>query len=366
MTTLFLCGDVMTGRGIDQVLPHPGAPRLRERFIQSAAGYVRLAEEANGAIGAPRDFAYVWGDALDVLDRVRPHVRIANLETAVTVSDDAWPGKAVHYRMQPANLPVLAAARIDCCVLANNHVMDWGYAGLDETLVSLRGAGIRTAGAGADSREAQAPAALDLAAGARVLVFAVAMETSGVPRDWAAGAANAGVALLGDLSSRSVDAIAERIAHHRRPGDIVVLSIHWGGNWGYDVSHDERRFAQALVAEAGVDVVHGHSSHHARGIEIHRERLILYGCGDLIDDYEGIAGWEPFRPELVLMYLPTLDERGVLRSLHLEPMRLRRFRLERADAAGRRWLAQMLRRESARLDTRIEMHAEGDVAVEAS
>ena len=48
--TLFLCGDVMTGRGIDQVLPYPGDPRIYEPYMTSANGYVRLAEEVNGPI----------------------------------------------------------------------------------------------------------------------------------------------------------------------------------------------------------------------------------------------------------------------------------------------------------------------------
>ncbi|HEY3146719.1 MAG TPA: hypothetical protein VGJ75_10225, partial [Dongiaceae bacterium] len=54
--TLFLCGDVMIGRGIDQILPHPGDPQIREPYVISAAYYVRLAEAATGAIPAPVPF----------------------------------------------------------------------------------------------------------------------------------------------------------------------------------------------------------------------------------------------------------------------------------------------------------------------
>src|SRR5688500_8641778 len=129
---LFLCGDVMTGRGIDQVLPHLGNPTLFEEYMKSAMGYVELAEEANGPIPKPVAFAYIWGDALAELERAKPDVRIINLETAVTRSDDAQ-DKAVNYRMHPDNIPCLTAAHIDCCALANNHVLDWGYTGLAET-----------------------------------------------------------------------------------------------------------------------------------------------------------------------------------------------------------------------------------------
>ncbi len=360
MATLFLCGDVMTGRGIDQILPHPCDPRLYEPSVRSAARYVELAEHTNGRIGAPRDFAYVWGDALAEIERRAPHARIANLETAVTTSEDPWPGKGINYRMHPRNIPCLAAPRLDCCVLANNHVMDWGRGGLAETLRTLHGAGIRTAGAGESAREAAAPAVIALGRDMRVLVFAFAMESSGVPPDWEADEHAGGVAYLHDLSTGTIDAISRRVAFHRKPGDVVVFSVHWGGNWGYAVSQDERAFARALIDRAGADVVHGHSSHHPKGIEIHHGRPILYGCGDLINDYEGIGGWDEFRPELSLLYFASFDEDGhALRRLELVPMRMRRFRLERASGEARRWLGEAMARAGAPLGTRFDAQDDG-------
>ncbi|HEY0887054.1 MAG TPA: CapA family protein, partial [Ramlibacter sp.] len=155
---LFLCGDVMTGRGIDQLLPHPVPPRLFEAYVQSAADYVRLAEARCGPLGRRLDFGYPWGDALAVLEQMQPALRIVNLETAVTVSEDAQPGKGIHYRMHPANVRCLTGAGVHCCVLANNHVLDWGAAGLLETLRTLEAADLRFAGAGRDAVEAAAPA----------------------------------------------------------------------------------------------------------------------------------------------------------------------------------------------------------------
>jgi poly-gamma-glutamate capsule biosynthesis protein CapA/YwtB (metallophosphatase superfamily) len=72
LLTLFLCGDVMTGRGVDQVLPHPGDPEPRERDARDARAYVRLAERANGPIPRPAGFAWPWGDALRILDDLAP------------------------------------------------------------------------------------------------------------------------------------------------------------------------------------------------------------------------------------------------------------------------------------------------------
>ena len=154
--TLFLCGDVMTGRGIDQILPHPGDPQIREPYVTSATHYVRLAEAANGPIPAPVPFPYIWGDALAALEAARPDARIVNLETSITTSTELWP-KGINYRMDPANVPCLTAAGIDCCCLANNHVLDCGYAGLTETIGTLRRARIEFAGAGEDESEARVP-----------------------------------------------------------------------------------------------------------------------------------------------------------------------------------------------------------------
>lgn len=147
-STVFLSGDVMTGRGIDQILPHPSAPQIFEGYLKDARGYLELAEQASGAIPKPADFGYPWGDTLSVWEKMAPDLRIINLETSVTTSEDYWKGKGINYRMHPANAPCLTQARIDACSLANNHVLDWGYSGLRETLSTLQGAGVKTAGAG--------------------------------------------------------------------------------------------------------------------------------------------------------------------------------------------------------------------------
>jgi poly-gamma-glutamate synthesis protein (capsule biosynthesis protein) len=146
--TLALCGDLMIGRGIDQLLPDPCPPILYESWARSAEDYVELAEESCGRIARPVSLAYPWGDALSELDAVKPDARIVNLETALTRSDEAWLGKGIHYRTSPENARMLAAAGIDCCTLANNHVLDWGHTGLAETLRTLRTLNVRHAGAG--------------------------------------------------------------------------------------------------------------------------------------------------------------------------------------------------------------------------
>ncbi len=353
--TLFLGGDVMTGRGIDQVLPHPGNPRIYEPYMTSAKGYVRLAEEVNGPISKPVDFAYIWGDALEELRRTNPDVRIINLETAVTSSPEFWAGKGINYRMQPKNIPCITAAKIDCCVLSNNHVLDWGYAGLKETLTTLTGANLKAAGAGRSLLEAEAPAVIEVAGKGRVLVFGFGDESSGIPWLWGARRDRPGVNLLPDLSGDTVRRIAKRISGLKQKGDWVVASIHWGGNWGYEILSAQREFAHRLIDQALVDVVHGHSSHHPKGIEVYKGKPILFGCGDFLNDYEGISGYEDFRGDLALMYFVTLDlATGMLVSLIMTPLQIRRFRLNYAHPDDVHWLQQILNRESRSLGARIE------------
>jgi poly-gamma-glutamate synthesis protein (capsule biosynthesis protein) len=345
----------MLGRGVDQILPHPCPANIYERAIVSAEDYVTLAERVNGPIPRPSDYAYPWGDGLAELERVAPDVRIVNLETAITRSEDYVP-KGINYRMSPENAACLAAAGIDCCVLANNHVLDWGERGLRETLATLDGAGIRHCGAGLDEEEAAAPATLQLAGGGRVLVFAFGSPESGVDWDWAASQAHAGINFLGSLSRESVRRIAHQVNRLKVQGDLAVVSVHWGSNWGYQVPREQIEFARLLIDEAGVDVVHGHSSHHARGIEVYRGRLILYGCGDLLNDYEGIEGHDAYRAQLVLMYCLTMDRgTGQIEALQMAPFQLRKFQLRTVSRTDAAWLADVMNRECSRFGAGVDL-----------
>jgi poly-gamma-glutamate synthesis protein (capsule biosynthesis protein) len=362
---IFLCGDVMTGRGVDQAMPCPGDPSLFEPWLSDAREYLRLAVLANGDIPVPVAPSYIWGEALAELARQAPAVRIVNLETAVTAVGEPWPGKGIHYRMHPANIACLTAAQLDVCALANNHVLDWGYQGLAETLTTLRGAGIVPVGAGRDLDEAREPAVIETAGG-RVLVFALGATSSGIPADWAASPGHAGVHLLEPLVVAESEPLLRRIHDMRRQGDIVVVSIHWGANWGYELPPAHRAYAHALIDSGGVDCVHGHSSHHPLGIEIYRDRPIFYGCGDFLNDYEGIRGYEEYRSDLTAMYFPCFDPgSGELHSLRSIPMRIRRLQVVKASSEEADWLASSLARAGLDLGTSVSLQKDGTLTVRA-
>jgi poly-gamma-glutamate synthesis protein (capsule biosynthesis protein) len=198
-----------------------------------------------------------------------------------------------------------------------------------------------------------------------VLIFAYATGTCGVPPSWAARDDRPGINLLPDLSDQAVAWVKKDVAAIKQPGDVALVSIHWGGNWGYAITPKERHLAHRLIDEAAVDVIHGHSSHHAKGIEVYQDRLILYGCGDFLNDYEGIGGHEIYRGDLSLMYLPTFSpSTGRLVEMRLFPMQIRRFQTIHAAAEDSKWLLQVLNREGEQLGTRLLPAGDGSFVLE--
>ncbi len=362
--TLFLCGDVMTGRGIDQILPFPSDPQIHESYMKTAIGYVKLAERVVGPLPRKVSFSYIWGDALKEFERIKPDARIINLETAVTQSEDYSWSKGINYRMHPDNIPCITAAKIDCCVLSNNHVLDWGYKGLDETILSLQQARIKIAGAGRDIQAAQVPAILKVPGKGRIVIFALGSPSSGIPYGWAASKCKAGVNFIESMSSQWVDKLAALIRLNKQQGDMIVVSIHWGGNWGYSVPDKHQEFAHQLIDQAGVDVIHGHSSHHPKGLEIYKGKAIIYGCGDFLNDYEGISGHENFRGELGLMYFISWNpDSGSLNRIELTPTKIKNFRVNYCSGEESQWMANMLNREGESFGTRMELNTDNTISV---
>lgn len=350
--TIFLCGDVMTGRGIDQIMAHPGNPVLYESFVKDAGVYLDLASQRNGAIPRPVSPDYIWGEALEYMKGA--DCRIINLETSITAKGEPA-RKRVHYRMHPKNISCLTVADINCCVLANNHVLDWGPKGLIETLESLEHAALPYTGAGRTNIHAALPHNIGIGEKGNVHVFSWGHTSSGIPSNWEATRTRAGINFLRDFSDKTISSISEHIGKFRKKGDLVVASIHWGSNWGYMIPEAHRKFAHGLIEQAGVDLVHGHSSHHFLGIEVYKNRLILYGCGDFLNDYEGIRNHRGYKGHLGFIYLPTYNlGTGELLNLRLIPTQIKKFRVVIASKKDRLWMENVLNREGKALGTFVE------------
>jgi poly-gamma-glutamate synthesis protein (capsule biosynthesis protein) len=192
-------------------------------------------------------------------------------------------------------------------------------------------------------------------------VFGLGSHKSGIPLGWAADEDVPGVDLLFDLSDETAAAIEERVREVKRSRDITIASVHWGSNWGYEVPPAHIRFAHRLI-DGGVNIVHGHSSHHPRPIEVYRRGVIFYGCGDFLNDYEGISGFEQFRADLVLMYFATLNPTsGHLVQLRMMPMQIRKMRLSRATPRDVRWLRDRLTRVGNNFGASFESGTDGSL-----
>src|SRR5262245_9874323 len=227
---LLLVGDVMLGRGMAERLP---------------------------ALGA----AWPWGDVLPLFRDA--DLRVANLECVLARGGAPYaPGKKeFHFRADPARVATLVAAGMSAVSLANNHAGDYGPAALVECLETLDAAGIAHAGAGRDADEAWRPALL----GAKGLRVAFVAFTDN-ERSWAAAAGKPGTAACRtELRDARCQRLLAAVREAHRAADVVVVSAHWGGNWGRLPEPRHLPLARALV-ESGADVVFGHSAHVLRGI----------------------------------------------------------------------------------------------------
>lgn len=151
-----------------------------------------------------------------------------------------------------------------------------------------------------------------------------------------------------------MDRLAVHIAARKQQGDLVVFSIHWGSNWGYEIASEQRRFAHWLIDKAGVDIVHGHSSHHPKGIELYHGAPIFYGCGDFLNDYEGIARYDDYRVDLTLAYFISWNFRtGSVTRVVMTPLQIKKFRLQYPSLQDQKWLQQALARACDALETGV-------------
>ncbi|WP_223981055.1 CapA family protein [Arthrobacter sp. NicSoilB8] len=227
--------------------------------------------------------AYPWGDTLELLQQA--DLRIANLECVLASGGEPEPGKAFHFRSDLKNVASLLAAGIDVVSLANNHVLDFGEDAFREMFPALDGHGILHAGAGPDLDAARRPAVRRVGAAA---VGFIAF-TDNQP-DWAAGDRSPGIYYVpveddgGERGAALLDGLLGLVRRTKARVQLLIVSAHWGGNWGADVPDRHQELARDLI-EAGADVVFGHSPHIFRGVGIHRNRPIIYSAGDFVDDY---------------------------------------------------------------------------------
>ncbi len=179
------------------------------------------------------------------------------------------------------NVAVLKAAGVDAVSNANNHSLDFGPDAMLDMLRRLDQAGIAHAGAGSNMAEADQAALSMTRSGTRIALLAC---TDNEPR-WAAGEHAPGLHYVAcDPDHPAAQALVAQVRRLRSLADIVIVSTHWGGNWGWLPPFEHRMLGRALI-QAGADVVFGHSCHLFRGIEVVGRGVIIYSAGDFVDDY---------------------------------------------------------------------------------
>lgn len=276
--------------------------------------------------------AYPWGDTLPFL---RPaDAVILNLECVLADRGEPWPEKVFTFRTDSKNVAVLTVAGVTAVSLANNHSLDFGKDALRDGIATLRRHGIRPAGAGVSVDAAWRPATFT-AGGTRVAVVAF---TDDMP-EWEARAEVPGVCHVplqwaDPRFGRLMDAIGEARAHN----DVVVVSAHWGPNWGYAPLPDHVEAAHRFI-DRGADVVFGHSPHVFRGVELYGGRPVLFSCGDYVDDY---AVDDLERNDESFIWCVDLEDHR-LRRLLLIPTVIRAFQARLARGADRGRIVQRIR-----------------------
>jgi len=282
--------------------------------------------------------SYIWGDLL-------PHflgmdLNLINLEAALTYSTDQVP-KVFNFKSDPEHVQSLKEASIHVVNLANNHVLDFGEKGLLETLNILDTAHIQHVGAGTSLAQARVPVIM----AQKGITIGILGCTDNEP-SWAAKHNHCGVHYVdvGDFN-----AIASDIKALRPRVDILILSMHWGPNMCERPSKGFMQFAHQLI-DAGVDIFHGHSAHIFQGVEVYKDRLILYDTGDFIDDYYV----DPYlRNDRSFFFEVTVSKNGV-ESLNMIPVLISKFQVNRSFGEEAEETMHRMMMLSQKLGTKIE------------
>lgn len=257
--------------------------------------------------------------------------------------------------MHPENIQCLREASISYTSLANNHTLDFSSPGLLETVRTVKAAGIAFAGAGETDEEARQPAVLYLQEGDEKLLVHV-HSAADHPSEWAAVPNFHLIDYRPDTRTR----LKALLTSTSSIPCFKIFSVHWGPNYAWMPSDEIQSLARYLIDECGVDLVHGHSSHHVQGVEVYKGRLIIYGCGDFVDDYALNATYRNDLSAVWRVGLERVEEGGrtklKIRNLEVFPSCIKRFQaslLGRNDS-DHRWLHKKLEELSKGFGTEVE------------
>lgn len=278
-------------------------------------GDVMLGRLVNEALKT-EPFTYPLGDTLPLFKKA--DLRICNLECVISDIGEPWSAspKPFHFRTDEKNIKTLLAGEIGIVSLANNHIFDYGYDAMFRAMNVLGENAINFAGVGMNAVEAAEPAICKVDS---VKVGMIAF-TDNEP-DWEAQENKPGSFYVPvDEKDKRALTLFDAVKKLREFADILIVSAHWGPNWGYKPLPEHVTFAHRLIDE-GADIIFGHSPHIVRGVELYKKRAILYSAGNFIDDY---AVDEIERNDESFVFAIDIDKNRIKR-LHLYPTIINRF-----------------------------------------
>jgi poly-gamma-glutamate capsule biosynthesis protein CapA/YwtB (metallophosphatase superfamily) len=304
-------------------------------------GDVMLGRLVNAAL-KDRPPEYPWGETLSLFKEA--DARICNLECAISDWGTPWSTtpKVFHFRSDAKNVDVLKAAHIDAVSLANNHILDFEYEGMSHTMNNLEEAGIHYTGAGMTLSDASEAAIWEVK-GVKLGLIAF---TDNEP-DWEATEEQPGVFHVPiSLQDKRAEKLLEVVSKMKEIVDLLVVSTHWGPNWGYTPPAEHIPFAHALI-DAGAGIIFGHSGHVVRGIELYKHKPIIYCAGDFIDDY---AVDEIERNDRSFVFMVETDGQTIARLL-LYPTVIQNFQARRARNSEKEAIVAKMQRLCTNLKT---------------
>jgi len=231
--------------------------------------------------GLPLLADQVKADPDHVLDPVAPvlsgaDLAMVNLETAITERGEPVAGKRYHFRSPPASFTALRAAGVDVVNMANNHALDYGPVGMQDTFDSIASSGLPVVGIGHDAAEAYRPYRAVIN-GQRVAVLGALdwLEPALIPV-WEATESQPGVALSIDRTR-----LLAAVRAARADTDTLVVFLHWGTEETYCASAEQEELAHALL-DAGADIIVGSHAHREFGAGRIGSSLVAYGLGNFV------------------------------------------------------------------------------------
>jgi len=201
---------------------------------------------------------------------------VVNLETAITTRGTKPPSKQYAFRAPPSAFDALRAGGVDVASMANNHGMDYGRQGLEDSLDAAAAEGLPVVGIGRNADEAYRPFLREVK-GQRIAVLgATQVLDDDLRAAWTATDSQPGLA-----SAKEVDRLTAAVRAARAQADTVVVFLHWGTEGQTCPNQAQPVLARAL-AEAGADVIVGGHAHRLQGAGRLGSAFVAYGLGNFV------------------------------------------------------------------------------------